>query len=523
MNKLMQKLDVVGLVFLIAAAVRYAAYSRWDVWAWVLTILGVACAAAGLAANYRKIAETLGRRSSLYALIYVISVLLVFGLVGGLNFLAQRHSKRFDLTASGQFTLSPQSVQVTAKLDKDLNIKAFYPGGENPPLQELLSQYRDVNKHVRFEFIDPDRRPEQANQYGVKQYSFGPVEVRYGTIVMLYGDRSDRLELRQRPATEEDLTRLIIKLQRTKIKKAYFLQGNGEKDPASDEGDGCSFLRRILEYEGFLVDSLNLAGLTTIPADANLLIEAGPTIELNPDQVQLLKDFTMNRGGAMMIMVDPPPAASMASFLADWGVVPENDLVISSGAYSSNKAWPVVRRSEYQSHPITSNFELNTLFPRARSVQAAKTVPTGVNVSVLFKTMDFPDSYGKADVKAEDLPFNEKTDIKGPLSLAVAVTKEIKPATDKAAAVTARLIVVGDSGFIENRFMQQTANPNLALNMADWLAQQEDLIAMRPKSPEDRKIFMTDGEQNLLAILILVLLPGAVVAAGIVVMKKRRK
>ena len=48
--------------------------------------------------------------------------------------------------------------------------------------------------------------------------------------------------------------------------------------------------------------------------------------------------------------------------------------------------------------------------------------------------------------------------------------------------------MIGDSDFASNRWVRQLGNRDLFLNIVNWLAQQEDLIAIRPSDPEDRRI-----------------------------------
>jgi ABC-type uncharacterized transport system involved in gliding motility auxiliary subunit len=58
-------------------------------------------------------------------------------------------------------------------------------------------------------------------------------------------------------------------------------------------------------------------------------------------------------------------------------------------------------------------------------------------------------------------------------------------------------------------------NRDFFQNAVNWLAQQEGLIAIRPREPEDRRLTLTAEDQNKLFLLSIFLLPGAVFAAGI--------
>jgi len=183
---------------------------------------------------------------------------------------------------------------------------------------------------------------------------------------------------------------------------------------------------------------------------------------------------------------------------------------------------PLVLR--YENHKITDRFRAMTFFPMARSIGPSKESVSGVTVETLFKSN--ANSWGEtnaAELKSGRVSLDEKTDLKGPLSLAVAANKEVKPASDKGPAVKARLVVVGDSEFAVNSYFPAQGNGNLFLNMVSWLAQDEDLISIRPKSPEDRRVILTQSQQSMLRIVTVFLLPGIALVAGIMVWSRRRR
>jgi ABC-type uncharacterized transport system involved in gliding motility auxiliary subunit len=531
MGKLLQKLDTVGLLLLIVAAIRFAVNNVWDKWAIGLALLGGLSLIAGLVANYKQIMQTLGKRSTKYFSNYVVSVVLVLALVAGLNFLGQRHSKRFDMTAIGRFTLAPQTTQVVSKLNQDLDIKVFFPGGDYPPMKELLTSYRGVSRHIRYEFVDPNKRPEIAKQYGVTEYRtlqnpFTGSTLKTGTVVILYNGKQEKVEKRDQEIREQDLTNAIIKVCRTEAKTVYFIQGHGEKDLASTEQDGYSVVKKAVEDQGYKVDTVNLAEAGKIPVDAKVLIEAGPKTEPFPQELPFLNDF-LNQGGGLLVLLNPSPAPSLDGFLKGWGIQANNDIILDvSGIGRLMGAGPAVSLvTSYETHKITDRFRETTFFPLARSVAAAKDSVAGITVETLFKSNQY--SWGKTDIKSlragGEVKVGEKTDLKGPLSLAVAVTKEVKPSSDTGSALKARMVVVGNSDFAINANFEAGGNGNLFLNIVSWLAQEEDLISIRPKAPEDRKVILSQQQQTMLMFLSLVFIPGAVLLAGIIVWTRRRR
>jgi len=224
MKKFLQKLDALGLLLLVVAVIWYSVSNIWGVWNLGLAIAGGAMVLTGLAANYRQILASFGKRSTKYAGNYVISVVLVIAIVFGLNYIGQKHTRRFDMTASGRYTLAPQTIQLLDRLDQKVGIKAFYPGGDSAPLRELLVEYRTESSQIEYEFIDPDRQPDVAKQYDVSSYGVLPnpftgTQLKYGTVIVSYGDRTEKIEKRSEEVEEEDLTNAIIKPNRTEAKK----------------------------------------------------------------------------------------------------------------------------------------------------------------------------------------------------------------------------------------------------------------------------------------------------------------
>lgn len=528
MKKYLQQCVTLGLVLLVAAVIRYLISNIWEKWNIGLVIAGGVLVIIGIVANYRQILASLGKRSTKYLGNYVISLILVIAVVAGLNFLGQRHTKRFDTTSSGQYTLAPQTTQILTKLGSDVEIKAFFPGGDYGPLRELLTEYRSISRHIRFEFIDPDKQPDVAKQnevtaYGVFQNPFSGAQLKFGTLIISQGGRKEKIEKRSEEVQEEDLTNAIIKVGRSEVKKIYFVQGHGEKDPADTDRTGYSEAKRVMESQGYTVGTINLASEGKVPADAKVLILAGPTTEPFPQEMQFINDF-LNRGSVgLFVMIDPHPAPSLESFLKGWGVQPANDLVLDvSGAgrlMGTGPSIPLVL--SYETHKITDRFKAMTFFPLTRSIDKANEVPAGITVETLFKSNE--NSWGETDLNNQEASFDPSQDLKGPLALAVAATKEIKPSSDQSLAVKSRLAVLGTSNFPINAYFPAQGNGNLFLNIVSWLAQDEDLISIRPKSADDRRILLSQSQLATIRLITMLLLPGIALIAGVIVIWNRRR
>ena len=80
----------------------------------------------------------------------------------------------------------------------------------------------------------------------------------------------------------------------------------------------------------------------------------------------------------------------------------------------------------------------------------------------------------------------------------------------------------GDSDFATNQWFDQFRNRDLFLNTVNWLAQQENLIAIRPHDPQDRRIQLTEDQSQRIFWIALLVIPGLLLANGVRVWWKRR-
>ncbi|MGH9332253.1 MAG: Gldg family protein, partial [Vicinamibacteria bacterium] len=220
------------------------------------------------------------------------------------------------------------------------------------------------------------------------------------------------------------------------------------------------------------------------------------------------------------------------NYLREKGVEIRDDVVVDP--LSLPPLYPVVR--SYGAHPIVESFSnALSLFPIVRSVERAEDVPEGTEVRELFSSE--AESWGEtrvAELGSRQGPAPDQR--QGPLTLAVAVTTLKKPEPANGApdengekpeegseASATRMVVVGDSDFIANELAQAPVlNSDLFLNMVNWAAEDEDLISIRPREPEDRRIFLSPQQTTNVLLLSLLIIPGALLATGISVWWGRR-
>jgi ABC-type uncharacterized transport system involved in gliding motility auxiliary subunit len=154
-----------------------------------------------------------------------------------------------------------------------------------------------------------------------------------------------------------------------------------------------------------------------------------------------------------------------------------------------------------------------TGFPLARSLEIKNTDKT--NVDKLFDSSD--SSLATSNLSSPAVDIRDPKNRKGPLTLAAAGTFNTGKENSQG-----RFVVVGTSSWAANGFINFNGNNDLALNTINWLSSDEDLISIRPKEQEDRRITMTRAQLNWVRITSQFLLPLLVVVGGVSVWWKRR-
>src|SRR5262245_1221459 len=523
-NRILSIVGWIGTALVVAAVGIRFLYPVKEQWAYYLAWAGLVGVLAYSLSQWREIANVFTRRQARYGTLAATSVLVVLGILTAINYIGNRQNKRWDLTANKQFSLADQSKTVLAKLDAPLQIQVFAQEPDFPRYQDKLKEYEYASKRIATEYIDPDKKPTIAKQNQIQQY---------GTIVFNYKGRAERVT----SDNEQDITTGIIKVVSGQQKKVYFTQGHGEKDSGSAERDGYNGIAAALGRENYTVDKLVIAQQGSVPDDAAVVIVAGPPTDFFQPEIDSLKTF-LGKGGKLLLALDPPdkadsaPLTNLIALAHDWGMDVGNDVVVDVSGMGrligTDASVPVA--ANYPSHAITQRFNFLTAFPLARSVAAVSGGVSGHTATTFIETR--PRSWAETDIKSlmttGKVELDEsKGDKKGPVSIAAAVSAAVTPSDSKstdadAAKPETRVVVMGDSDFATNSFLGIQGNKDLFMNIVGWLSQQENLISIRPKEADDRRITLTATQQSNIVWLSLLIIPACIFGTGVYTWWRRR-
>ncbi len=508
-NEIGKLAAMIGTALLISGLVRYSVLNLWGANLW-LVIGGAILLVVGLVLNVEGVKAFFTGRSGKLGTNTAVLTLAVLGILVIANFLGYRHHKRIDLTAEGLYSLSDQTRKIVANLPKDVKVLKF-DKREDPALRDLMSEYKGAGRRITYEFVDPESKPEVARQYKVAAF---------GETIVATSDRQEKLE--QGKTGEQDLTNAILKLTRDKLKMVCFTEGHGEKAMNGSEADDYTTVEKGIKNENYETKSVNLISSNQVPSECAVLVIGGPKKAFFPQEAAMVGKY-LDEGGKALLMLDtesdlshPVADPGFGDVLKAWNIQLGNDTVIDTSGvgrlFGMGAAAPLV--GNYGSHAITKDMTRTaTFFPFVRSVKSGGSSSGGVSATDILKTTE--NSWAVAELKGDQVKIDESKDKKGPISVGVAASKRLG---DK----EARLVVIGDSDFASNRYVGRGANGDLFLNTINWLAQEEDLISIRPKSTTSRSVTMTEGQQRLFFWFAVALLPLLVMGTGTYVWWKRR-
>lgn len=472
------------------------------------------------------------------------AIALAATLLAGVNYLGTRHWVRGDWTRARIYSLSETTKKIVKGLKRPVRVTVFMTRNSRlyVPVRELLSRYTAISAYMQVEELDPERNPLRAEAL-VKEFG-----IKTSTVVFRSGEKKKYVEEEKLAdfdysaagmggspeikafRGEEQFTSAILAVTEDQVTKVYFTAGHGEPSLDSRErGRGFAEAKQLLERDNLAVGAWNCLGKADLPADAGVIVVAGPrTGWLEPETAAL--DKYLGDGGHVLVLADPvlpgpgspPPDFGLGKVLADRGVKLGVDIVVDPA-----NAVPMVGRetliaNRYGSHPIVraiSGEALPTVFPLARSVQKTDPVPAAFSFTSLVETT--ADGWGETSLNKLDTEGARKDDkdTKGPVTIVAAVgPADEKKAGDK----PARLVVAGNSRFAVNGALANAGNANLLLNAIHWLVGSEKLVGIAPKTPEQASLALTQAQVRRISLFAILGMPAFAIALGVWVWYRRR-
>jgi ABC-type uncharacterized transport system involved in gliding motility auxiliary subunit len=455
--------------------------------------------------------QWLKARQTKYAAFATIYILIVITAIVVANVLAGRYNKSYDTTSNKRYSLSEQTAKIVRGLKQDATITYFDQSTRFHDGRDLLDEYTNLSPRVKVEYVDPDKNPQAAREAGIRSF---------GTAVVQIGAKKEEAK----SMTEEGITGAFIRDLKSSTRTVCFVTGSGEHQLDDSDREGLSRFKDLLSKDNYQSKTVSLLEKAEVPSDCTSLVVAGPTRTYEQPEIDALKKYVED-GGRALVMLDAPLKAgrlsisdndALAGLLGSWGVTVNKDLILDLSPIGQlvGLGPQVALVTTYESQPIVQDMKgTATGFPLSRSIEVKTSDKTSVQKMFDSSSTSLATSNLSSAAVSVDDPKNKK----GPFTLAAAGTYNTGKESSQG-----RFVVVGSSSWLDNGLINFNGNSDLALNTINWLSSDEDLISIRPKENEDRRITMTRAQLSWVRATSQFLLPGIVIVAGIGVWWKRR-
>jgi len=519
---------IVGMLVMIAAGLSALMYpNQGNV---SKGIFAVACLLIVVAfiLSPNLLQEILTSRKSWLWVNDIIMVISIIGIGILLTYIGGRHNIKYDLTRDRLFSLSDSTIQILKDLQKEVKVTSFFPTGsiEGKMVEDLLEEYKRRTGKLRHEMVDPFKDHLKTKAMGIRAAGTVIVQCENNRKDLSEDDlfikpspfmRNPQME-RPKFQGEQAITSAILNVTQGGRKKIMFVTGHDEPSISTYNPQGFAGVQQFLVKENYDVTEGSL--MEAIPSGTTVLAIMAPKKSFHPSEIENLRKFVFDQKGRLMVGLDTDTKIpELDKFLSEnFGVIANYEIIINPRAINNNLTIVI---PQYEYHSIVKaqmEKKSGALFQLCRGL-VTETKPQW-KTQVFLKAGD--QTYAKRkmeEVLAGNLDFTNGIDARGPFNLAVALEGQEN-------ASGSRAVIFGDSDFASNLLLQVQGNADLMVNTVNWLAGQEQLISIRPKTLEFGQINLDKLDKeaiNRIFILCVIVSPLIIVLVGGAVWFARRR
>ncbi len=462
----------------------------------------------GLTGENMLVTEKTRFHSRLNSIVMFVLLTVVTGL---LAWLSQKYAVEYDWTASGKHTLSDASQELLAAMPNPIEITSY--ARENSLLRDsiknFVGKYQRHKQDITLRFVNPDAVPDEVRNLGIK------VD---GEIIIHYQDRSEHVTSDQ----EQVFTNALQRLARNQERWVVFVEGHGERSAIREANHDLTEWVKQLSNKGYRTQPINLTETQTIPDNTSILVIAGPRVEYLPGEIEIIKNY-INNGGNLLWLHEPGPLYGLDALAEELAIRFYPGTVIDYAGQLigiNDPTISLVTGNLYAPHPVTNGFEFTTLFPKAGAIEMLES-DKWLNRPIL-KTGDH--TWAETGELQGTVDFNQDEDTQGPLTIGLSIERELETENgEEIVTKQQRIAVIADGDFLSNTYLANSGNNELGTRMINWLSSDDEFISIPPKIANDTQLNMSPTILGIIGIGFLFLLPGGLIAFGIMTGLQRKK
>ena len=429
---------------------------------------------------------------------------------------------QYDTSAQKLYTLSDQTKELVSALDTDVELVHIVQGGtEDELLTGLLARYSALSDKLTVSTVDPVVHPTYLSKYTDEGVSNNSILVisgersRYVPYTSIYvNDYSQYLTTGTVSSTfefEGEVTSAIQYVATGEETDVYVLTGHGEASLPNT-------IATTLSQQNMNVATLDLLTSGGVPKNADCIVIFSLQKDLSATERDMLLGF-VDAGGKLLVSTDAGigDTPNLNAVLSEFGLSTNGGIIVEANANMSLSGYPYYLIPAMADHAITAPLAENgyrLLMPIAQPITVTET--EGVTVTELITTSE--DAYNKLlGYESDTLEFVEG-DEKGPFAIAAAAEKAVEGDSAQLVWFTTSM------GFADDINLSFSGtNGDLFVNAMGWLCEQDSAISIHAKYLNEDSLAITAMQAAVGKALVVFIIPLSCIAAGIVVLYRRRK
>ncbi|MBE6661707.1 MAG: hypothetical protein E7606_00335 [Ruminococcaceae bacterium] len=481
--------------------------------------------------------------------VFLITLAVLIGLTA-LNFLFSllpTSVTELDASADKIYSVTSTAKRSLAKLKQDVEIYYLAAGGERSLVDErlqtkiFLDKLPSYSSHVSVKVIDTatdanfvsslgigesyenysivvksDKRARVLTQSDLFYYSITELEGLIGKLTaaeaqqyvyMLQAYYGQTVTPTYHFDGEGQLLSAIDYVTSDDLSRVYILGGHSETELSTALTDK-------LELQYMATASLTLQGATAIPEDCALLVIHCPQSDLTAEEAQSISAY-LDKGGKLMLVTLPgiSELTNLLSVTNAYGLYAEDGIVIETDNQHYYQ-YPFYLVPNIASHAITKDLATTTpaLLFESHGIRVAESLPSGVGATALFTTSD-----GAYIIETNAESMN-RPEGQTPSAHHVGVVAEAENG--------AEIVWISSYGITNENANTSAQGGNYSYFLAalQWLCKAEAPVSLVPSITLSLShLDVPTATAGFWAIVLILLVPIAIFAAGLVYWLRRRR
>ncbi len=507
-----------------------------------------------------------GTMAVVLTVLFVAAVVVLNVIV---SIISDRVDTTADLTDTGIYTLDEATTNYLGGLEAEVTISVMnsetnFEGGGTyyKSVNELLKKMAMENDNFKLQYLLIDQNPDFTSKFNGETLSenyivvesadtgrhriitpgnyfsaptfrdnlsqYGYPETYIDQYVEQYVNSSYASQIIEGSNVEQAVISALMYVTNTDPVRVAFTEGFGEGDSSS--------LSSLLDKNGYDVETINLMNVSEIDSDIDYIVMYAPSMDYDNDSLTKLSRFLDNGGafGKNLIYFassvqpsynssdDGNSMANLASFLAEWGISVGDSLVLQSNASYSYGGMEYVHLQQIQDTEYAGNTYNNSLITYDAYIRPIIQIWEGgnkgsVEQEILIKSYD--GAYLRPISTLSESDFDKSTAESGSFIDAVCAYKVHSKTQD-----ITRVVAFGSEMICNSMFMNyaNSNNQDFMINMFNYISGKTEGTTITAKSFSNVGFEVNQENSNVLAVILCIVIPIAVIVLGVVIWVRRR-